>query len=170
VPSGYILKTWSGKVKNVLQKARFFLYKSRAILIRSVQMPLFVWKDNYSVEIKQLDDHHKNLFRIFNVLYENTVHSTEVENVLPIICELQEYTKYHFLTEEQHMQDIDFPGTDEHIARHRDFAHQITGLNSRSRDELEMTKELIVVLGNWLLHHVLEEDHKYLKWQKDKTI
>ena len=134
-------------------------------------MPLCAWKDNYSVEIEQLDVHHKNLFRIFNVLYENTVHSTEVEDVLSIISELQEYTKYHFLTEEQYMLDIGFPGTDEHIDKHRDFARQITDLNSRHRDDdLEMTKELIVVLGNWLLHHVLEEDHKYLKWQKGESI
>lgn len=130
-------------------------------------MPLFVWKDNYSVEIEQLDDHHKNLFRIFNVLYENTMHTTEVESVLPIMSELQEYTKYHFLTEEQYMLDIGFPGAVDHIVKHRDFSRRINDLHSQHRNnDLEVTVELIVVLGNWLLHHVLEEDRKYSRWQK----
>lgn len=127
-------------------------------------MPLFVWKNDYSVGVELLDEHHKNLFRIFNSLYENTMHSKEVEHVLPIIDELQEYTEYHFLAEEQYMRELDFRGTDDHILKHRDFVGRIRSLYSQYRsDDLEVTIELIVVLGNWLLHHVLEEDRKYSK-------
>lgn len=127
-------------------------------------MPLFVWKNDYSVGVELLDEHHKNLFRIFNALYENTMHSKEVEHVLPIIDELQEYTEYHFLAEEQYMRELDFRGTDDHILKHRDFVGRIRSLYSQYRsDDLEVTIELIVVLGNWLLHHVLEEDRKYSK-------
>lgn len=127
-------------------------------------MPLFVWKKDYSVGVELLDEHHKNLFRIFNSLYENTMHSKEVEYVLPIIDELQEYTEYHFSAEEKHMREQGFSETDDHILKHRDFVERIKSLYFQYRDDdLEVTIELIVVLGNWLLHHVLEEDRKYSK-------
>ncbi len=127
-------------------------------------MPLFVWKKDYSVGVELLDEHHKNLFRIFNSLYENTMHSKEVEYVLPIIDELQEYTEYHFYAEEKHMREQEFSGIAEHILKHRDFIGRLKSLYSQYRhDDLEVTIELIVVLGNWLLHHVLEEDRKYSK-------
>lgn len=44
-------------------------------------MPMLVWKSNYSVGVAHLDEHHKKLFGIFNVLYENTMHSKDVEVV-----------------------------------------------------------------------------------------
>ena len=134
-------------------------------------MPLFVWKSDYSVDAELLDQHHQKLFSLLNALYENTMHSKETDHVLPIINELQEYTKYHFLAEEQYMQDKGFVGAAEHILKHRDFTLRIEGLSSQYRDDdLEVTRDLIVVLGNWLLHHVLEEDHKYSKWQKGNNI
>lgn len=62
------------------------------------------------------------------------------------------------------MLDKGFPGIDDHIAGHRNFTNRIEEMYKHYRDnDLEMTIELIVVLGNWLLHHVLQEDRKYSK-------
>lgn len=134
-------------------------------------MPLFVWKKDYSVGVDLLDDHHKNLFRILNVLYENTMQPRVVDEVLPIIAELREYTRYHFAAEELHMQDKGFPEIADHIVKHRNFTHQIEELQSQHRnDDLEDTRKLIVVLGNWLLNHVLVEDRKYSEWHKGDGI
>lgn len=127
-------------------------------------MPLFAWKSEYSVQVELLDQHHKKLFSLLNQLYENTMHSKKVGSVSAIINELQEYAEYHFLAEEQYMQSKAFPGTAGHISMHRDFSRRIENLNFQCRaDDLEVTRELIVVLGKWLLQHVLEEDRKYSK-------
>lgn len=134
-------------------------------------MPLFVWKSDYSVDVELLDQHHQKLFSLLNALYETTMQSKETGHVLPIINELREYTEYHFLAEEQYMQDIGYVETAEHIVKHRDFTRKIENLNLQHRDDdLAVTRELIVVLGNWLLHHVLEEDRKYSKWRKGDNI
>ncbi len=130
-------------------------------------MPLFGWKSEYSVDVELHDEHQKKLFRILNALYINTMHSKKIDHVLPIIGELHEYTVYHFSVEEQFMLDKGFPGIDDHIARHRDFTNRIEEMYKHYRDnDLEMTRELIVVLGNWLRHHVLKEDRKYSKSAK----
>lgn len=125
-------------------------------------MPLLNWNPGFSVNDVDLDSHHQQLFRLLNSTYENVMNSLEVNNVLPMIEELSEYTRYHFTVEEQHMRENGYQGIDEHIAKHREFTHSIEKLRSHYHDnDLEVASELIIVLGEWLLGHVLKEDRKY---------
>lgn len=125
-------------------------------------MPLLNWKPEYSVSQPALDSHHKRLFDILNTAYENVMGSLEVDCVLPAIEELSEYTRYHLVAEEQHMRENGFQEIDAHITEHKQFTHQIEMLRVNYHgNNLEVTQELIVLLGQWLLHHVLTEDKKY---------
>jgi len=125
-------------------------------------MPLLSWKPEYSVSEPALDSHHKRLFEILNTAYENVMSSLEVECVLPAIEELTEYVRYHLVAEELHMRDKGFQGIDAHIAEHEQFKRHVEVLRANYRgNNLEATQELIVLLGQWLLHHVMTEDRKY---------
>lgn len=125
-------------------------------------MSLFVWKPEYSVHDSELDHHHQQLFSVLNSVYENVMNNPELDSILPKINELSEYTKYHFLTEELYMNEKMFPGKEEHIAMHREFSQTIEALRrSYHNNDLEVAKNLIVVLGKWLLQHVLKDDIKY---------
>lgn len=125
-------------------------------------MPLLLWKPEYSVNDVELDSHHQQLFSLLNTVYENVMNSLEVDSVLPLIDRLTEYTSSHFTAEEQHMRDKGAPEIDGHISMHRDFAQKIEIMKSHYHgNNLEITKELLIVLGDWLLHHVLKEDRKY---------
>ena len=125
-------------------------------------MSLFVWKPEYSVNEASLDSHHQQLFSVLNSVYENVMSSREVECVLPKIDELSSYTTYHFSEEEQYMREKGFPEIDDHIEKHREFTHTIESLRTRYHEnDLDVAKELIIVLGEWLLRHVLKEDRKY---------
>jgi len=125
-------------------------------------MSLFEWKAEYSVNSIELDSHHERLFQMLNSVYGNVMSSKEVDSVLPKLDELLAYTSYHFCTEELYMREISFPGIHEHIALHKEFTDTIRKLHAQYDDnDLEVTKELIIVLGEWLLRHVLKEDKKY---------
>lgn len=125
-------------------------------------MSLFVWKPEYSVNESVLDGHHQQLFTVLNSVYENVMNAPEVDCVLPKIDLLSEYTNYHFSTEEAYMKEKSYPEIAEHIAKHREFTHTIEALRtSYHNNDLEIAKNLIIVLGEWLLGHVLKEDMKY---------
>jgi len=125
-------------------------------------MSLFTWSPEYSVNEATLDAHHQKLFDILNSVYENVMNSTEVDCILPKIDELSAYTNYHFSAEEQYLREKEFPGIDDHIAKHRDFKHTIETLRtSYNNNDLEVSRDLIIVLGEWLLRHVIKEDRKY---------
>ena len=125
-------------------------------------MTLFSWKPEYSVNEAELDSHHQKLFSVLNSVYEHVMNSRKLDCILPKIEELSTYTKLHFSTEELYMLEHGFSEISDHIAKHREFAQTIDTLRSRFHDDnLEVTRELIVVLGEWLLCHVLKEDQKY---------
>jgi len=130
--------------------------------------PLLSWKPEYSVKEADLDSHHIRLFDILNTVYENVMNSTEVDCVLPIIDELSQYTRNHFFLEEQNMREKEFHEIDYHIAKHRGFTNTIDALKAHYHgNNLEITRELIIVLGDWLLNHVLKDDIKYSKVSTD---
>lgn len=125
-------------------------------------MSLFAWKPEYSVHVAELDSDHQKLFSILNSVYENIMNSREVECVLPKIGELSAYINCHFSKEEQYMREKEYPGIEDHIAKHREFTRSIEELRiGYHNNDLEVSKELIIVLGEWLLRHVLKEDRKY---------
>lgn len=130
-------------------------------------MPLLRWLPEYSVNEAELDNDHKKLFDIFNTVYENVMSSQEVDCVLPFIEELSNYTRYHLSAEERHMREMGFQEIDAHISEHREFTHNIEALKTHFHgNNLEVARELIILLGEWLLRHVLTEDRKYSELSK----
>jgi hemerythrin len=124
--------------------------------------PLLRWVQEYSVNEAELDSHHQKMFGIFNRAYEHVMNSLEVDYALPIIEELLTVTRSHISAEEQYMRVNGYHGINSHIVTHREFIYKIETLQRNYQgNNLEATKDLIIMLGNWLLHHVIDEDWKY---------
>lgn len=125
-------------------------------------MTLFKWDNKFSVNDEELDNHHKALFDILNRLYQSCFEDTVIIALDPIYEELISYIDYHFSAEEQHMRNIGYVNIDTHIIAHNLFKEKILQLRHNvDIDNIEVTKQLIVYLGKWLLNHVLAEDRKY---------
>lgn len=125
-------------------------------------MELFKWHKTYSVNNDELDNHHQTLCNILNKLYENCMGTDLPNDLNSVVEELISYSNYHFSAEEQHMKDIGYKDTGKQIIEHRDFTQKALQLRKNvTNNDLELTKELIVFLGKWILHHVIEEDKKY---------
>jgi len=125
-------------------------------------MGLFTWYKAYSVNNEELDDHHKILCDILNKLYDNCLLTDQPNCLAPIVDELVSYSNYHFSSEEQHMRNIGYKDIDKQIIDHNDFKQRILQLQQVvNKNDIELTKELVVFLGDWFLHHVIEEDKKF---------
>jgi hemerythrin len=125
-------------------------------------MTLLTWDDEYTVHNEELDKHHKVLFELLNKLYMSCFDENGGSKLDQIYEELVSYTSYHFSAEEQYMRNIGYDNADNHIKSHSIFTDRISQLHKKiSSNNVVMTKELIVYLGNWLLNHVLVEDRKY---------
>ena len=125
-------------------------------------MGIIKWYSFYSVKNEVIDSQHKKLFETFNTLYEKCIANDEIDYALAL-DDLLTYSEQHMSSEEQYMKEIGYADIDAHIEMHKEFAHKISRLNRMNVDQdNDRCRELIVLLGNWLLSHEIEEDKKFV--------
>lgn len=129
----------------------------------------FVWKDEFSINIREIDNQHKRLFEIGRkitdlVLSNNS--NLDTKEVVLIFNELKAYTKYHFKYEEEHMLKSDYPFYETHKNQHEMLIKRILDIESSSSGN--MTNETLMVLIDfvfeWIIHHILKSDIKYKEY------
>jgi hemerythrin-like metal-binding protein len=78
-----------------------------------------------------------------------------------ILCELVDYTRDHFLNEEQLMDAIDFKDADYHVAEHWKFIGAITVFISEYERGTLKIKEIAKFIRSWFEDHINTHD-RYL--------
>lgn len=125
------------------------------------------WRDEYLIGISKIDEQHKRLFEISEVL-DNT---NEINEIKDILLYLKEYMDFHFTTEEALMEKYEYEGLEEHKQQHRDLKDKITGyMELYFLGNYSFIEELEEVVQEWIFEHILEEDKKYQEFFKDKEI
>ena len=129
-------------------------------------MPLIEWDNSYSVNNAEIDAQHKKLVALLNKLHDtllNAPSSQERDRVLAdTLKEMCDYTRYHFNFEEDYMKKINYPALKEHWRLHKNFGTKIFEHDYELRKgRLVLISEIISLLKNWLLDHILVEDKKY---------
>lgn len=64
------------------------------------------FKDEYKIGISVIDEQHKEFFLIVNRL-EAAIVKQDLSLMLSILDEFAKYTKYHFITEEVFLSDLE---------------------------------------------------------------
>jgi two-component system, cell cycle response regulator len=119
------------------------------------------WNDGMSVGVDAIDNDHKRLLNTINRLYLAIDNSaTEVELEL-IFSELENYVVEHFVREEALLRKCHYEGLDEHIVEHKKFAAKVPELKAKllQADNYLVAQEVSMYLTDWLLNHIITEDH-----------
>ena len=127
-------------------------------------MAKFLWKNEYSVGVEEIDFEHKQLLEAISELSE-AIDNHSVNNKHEIVFdELESYIAHHFSTEERYFERFNYAGAKEHIASHRDFTEKIADFRTKYKNnEVEISNELIKFLEEWLRDHMLNVDRKYME-------
>ncbi len=128
-------------------------------------MSQITWNDSYSVNNVEIDAQHKEWIAIYNKL-DHTLLNGSGQEVFTLAADslraMREYADFHFREEEQYMREINYPFLVEHRRLHTDFEDELYKYNRSIRSgELILNTEVISIVKNWLLHHILHEDQKY---------
>lgn len=123
-----------------------------------------IWDEKYSVEVSIIDEQHKQFLWIMDKL-SKAVSSGETKEVLDqVIHDLEQYSIYHFNTEEKYFKEFNYEGADEHIATHRKFVEKLSEVKEKySRDQFKLSLELISFVSDWLVNHINDMDRKYIE-------
>lgn len=121
------------------------------------------WSDKYRTGIELVDEQHKELFRLFNEiynLYNNEFLIDKYDQIIVAIEELKDYTKYHFKAEEEYMLSIRYKKFFEHKLKHEDFIGKIDSIDYSiiDHDQQSHLLKLLKFVADWLVDHVIKVD------------
>ncbi len=128
--------------------------------------------EEYSVNIKILDEHHERLFNMFERLRTATTVGEGVKEAQTILSELCDYAEEHFSAEEGMMKDAGYAALSAHRVAHREFIAQVkqmmdeVGKSKGAKNTLPL--DMTAFLTEWLRKHIRIADQQYVAILKAK--
>jgi len=132
---------------------------------------LLTWNHSCTVGVRAMDDQHGILMDAMNELRQAVVHGGGREQVSEHLDRLIEFTRMHFWSEEQLMEQTGFPGLAEHRAEHRSMLAQILQSAHRVQyGEGVQMRPLFGFLRDWFIEHIESMDREYGPWFNDHGV
>lgn len=124
----------------------------------------FAWKDEYSVNVQEIDEQHKKIINMLNELYTAFMLKEHRIKIGSIVAELGEYANYHFTTEEKYFKEFGYSEQRAHIIEHELFNEKVKLFCEEYKvNKSALTFTVINFLKDWLNKHILVEDKKYME-------
>jgi hemerythrin len=122
----------------------------------------FKWSDDYSVNIKTIDDQHRELVNILNRLFVAVSRREGDKVIAGILDALVSYTQTHFALEERLMRQAKYKDIEAHMEEHRKLLDQLDQLCKKHLlEEKPIYFEMLSFLKTWLKEHIQGVDTKY---------
>lgn len=134
-------------------------------------MAMFEWKDEYSVNIREIDDQHKQLVAMINELHEAMMQQRGQDVLGGLLNNLVSYCNSHFAAEESLMESHGYPDYATHKAKHQKMTAKVLELqNDLKSGKRNITIEVSQFLKDWLDKHILGTDKKYAAYLNSKGV
>lgn len=135
-------------------------------------MAAFKWKEEYNLNITEIDKQHKKLMEIGKKAYDIAIIDDgydRYDEIMLIIDELLEYTKYHFEYEENMLKEYNYDHIHEQVEEHGFYIYKINEVAEREDiddNQRKVILEIIDFLSKWISEHIMIADRKYAEFLK----
>ncbi|NOQ68735.1 MAG: bacteriohemerythrin [Gammaproteobacteria bacterium] len=124
-------------------------------------MKNIIWDETLSVEVDEIDEDHRKLVDLFNILNHSVVEGDAADYIEAVLEELISCTIWHFRHEERLMLLYKYEGIVEHKAEHQELIDSVKELQQKFQKENKLlTNEDVEFLEDWLTLHILGQDMK----------
>ena len=148
-----------------------YLGRTMRVIHAGDALEVFVWRDEFSVHVEEMDTHHKKLVEIANTIIEILRSEGDRGSLLKAAGALVDYTRHHFSAEEALMKRYDYPHLQSHVQKHRKLIQQVTEYTDDIlAGNLPEVSDLKKFLTDWLITHILSEDRKYGEFLNSKGV
>jgi hemerythrin-like metal-binding protein len=129
---------------------------------KETDMPLIAWDQSYSVGVRRCDEEHQKLFSLLNGLHSAMSVGKGSSVIVPIVTELENYTKNHFSGEEALMERTKYPALAPHRSQHQKFVSQVAEFRSSlQKGQPVNTVDVLDFIRSWLSDHIRKTDQAY---------
>ncbi|MBF0107757.1 MAG: bacteriohemerythrin [Magnetococcales bacterium] len=131
----------------------------------------FPWNDKLTLGLRDIDADHRKLVDMANKLHSVMSSGQSGKMVHELLLELGEYAKFHFSREEDLFHKFHYPATETHIKIHRNLEAQLAGVVAQfEQGDFSVAIDLLTLLKAWLTQHIMEVDHAYAPFLKEKGV
>lgn len=125
-------------------------------------MSYLQWTDNLSVGVTRMDDHHKKLIELINLLFD-AMSGDATSTVDTVLSDLLDYTRYHFGEEEKLLAACGYPDLEAHQGVHRGMVKEVLDMRERymANPTSVPASEALDFLSKWLMRHIIGKDLRY---------
>jgi len=118
-----------------------------------------VWDKILSVGVEEIDEDHRKLVNIFNILNHSLLKRESPDYIAATLAELINCTVWHFSHEERLMLKHRYEGLEEHKAEHQELINSAKELQQKIlQSDKPVVDEHIEFLERWLTVHILTTD------------
>lgn len=122
-------------------------------------MKELVWDDTLSVDVNEIDEDHRRLVELFNILNRAIEDGDSTDYIESILDELISCTVWHFKHEERLMMKHGYSGFEEHKAEHQSLIDSATALQKKFLEGgKQISSDDIAFLEHWLTSHIYGTD------------
>lgn len=133
---------------------------------------LITWKDQYSVNIREIDEQHKKLIAMINELHDAMMTGKGKEVMTTVLDKLANYCVSHFAMEERLMSTNGYPEYADHKDKHVKMTAKVVDLQKKLAQggTAVMSNDVMTFLKSWLDKHILGTDMKYSSFLNEKGV
>jgi hemerythrin-like metal-binding protein len=119
------------------------------------------WSQVLSVEVDEIDDDHRKLISIFNILNRAIADGESPDYLAAVLEELINCTIWHFSHEERLMLKYGYGEIEEHKAMHRELTKSAGEFQEKVlQADKSILEEDVLFLERWLTEHILTDDSR----------
>jgi hemerythrin-like metal-binding protein len=123
---------------------------------------LLHWSDDYSLNIKRIDEQHKKLVEMINRVYDSIIRNEDDDVLDQVISDMADYAFVHFKNEEKYFEQFSYEEASSHIAEHKFFLKKVEKFRDEHKSHHpELKQEVMSFLQKWLTNHIMHTDRKY---------
>lgn len=124
-------------------------------------MKNIVWDESLSVDGGEIDEDHRRLVDLFNILSHAVAEGASIDYIEAVLEELISCTIWHFRHEERLMVLYKYEGIQQHKEEHNDLVESVRELQRKFHKENKLlTSGDIEYLADWLTGHIMGQDMK----------
>lgn len=125
----------------------------------------YLFRPEYLTGIESVDRQHEELFRIIGEVHslaKDEFLADKYDEIVHLLEELRDYTRFHFQHEEEYMESIGYAGLPAQKKAHEAFVERLEEMDLEQADDhqQETLGELLEFLTEWLINHILYADKK----------
>ena len=130
----------------------------------------FLWHDSYSININEMDKQHQTQLAYLEKINIVIMNNGNNQEIFKLLDHLYHFSKAHFKEEELLMIKYNYVNFQNHQNIHNELLKKILVFKDELDKEMLDKRFISVILKEWLLKHIFEEDIKYSKFLNNQGI